>query len=685
MCSTTGSSKPGTVQSPAELLDAVRQLSEADLGGLPDAVKLARTREMNQLRCAVDAAMTHHVDAVHTSGAGGYDGFVSTRSWMRHELRMPDAQAGSYLDAAVALPDLPEMAAEFTDGRVSLDHVGVLAWLRKKAGSEVAGYGDGLLTGYALQVGPRELRRLAKQVREHFQDDNDPDPRPEPSRYLRLDQTFDGVWALDGTLTPEAGAILRTALDAAMTRPAPDDDRTPAERRHDAFVELLTLALNSAKLPNKGGEPVHLGVLVPLADLRDARDKHADPSEPECHSPELAEEINAYLASLDTDPTPGNDDTPNDAAENDHTGTSTDPDDDTSEDPSSGADTKGTYGLWPAGWNGEIGLDDLINDLDLDLLSGGFDSDDLLSNDEPSPSDDPGRPWPVGWNGEVDLDDLMNSLDLDLDLDLDLSLLTGGFDFGDQASSVDPGDLSGDNDPCNGLDADLPTGTAATGGGEETGAPPDAGRDREPDTEPETGPGWAAPGLASAPHRSTGSVGLPDALTRQLFLPGLGNNHSRMPRPGQGARTDYGDYLSSDAARRLACDCALMRVILGPKDIPIRASQRVRLVPATLRRILVARDGGCRFPGCDRPAAYTEAHHIRHWADGGLTVLENMVLLCTFHHHRVHDDHWVLEFDGTILTVYRPDGTRLVVAGDTEPTSESVRADPHRQETAQRT
>ena len=67
--------------------------------------------------------------------------------------------------------------------------------------------------------------------------------------------------------------MLRTALDAAMTRPAPDDDRSMAERRHDAFLDLIRLGLDSAKLPERGGEPVHLGALVPLDDLRDVRDR----------------------------------------------------------------------------------------------------------------------------------------------------------------------------------------------------------------------------------------------------------------------------------------------------------------------------------------------------------------------------------------------------------------------------
>jgi len=61
-----------------------------------------------------------------------------------------------------------------------------------------------------------------------------------------------------------------------------------------------------------------------------------------------------------------------------------------------------------------------------------------------------------------------------------------------------------------------------------------------------------------------------------------------------------------------------------------------------LRRALVLRDGGCQFPGCDRPAKWCQGHHIRPWADGGPTTLNNVVLVCTFHHRLLHHDDWTV-------------------------------------------
>ena len=74
------------------------------------------------------------------------------------------------------------------------------------------------------------------------------------------------------------------------------------------------------------------------------------------------------------------------------------------------------------------------------------------------------------------------------------------------------------------------------------------------------------------------------------------------------------------------------------------AGRSARTIPPSLRRALVARDRGCRFPGCDRPAEWTDGHHLRHWAHGGETTLQNLALLCRRHHRRVHEQGWRLEW-----------------------------------------
>lgn len=92
-----------------------------------------------------------------------------------------------------------------------------------------------------------------------------------------------------------------------------------------------------------------------------------------------------------------------------------------------------------------------------------------------------------------------------------------------------------------------------------------------------------------------------------------------------------------ETVRRLACDAAISRVITKGESEPLDVGRRTRTVPASIRRALVVRDGGCTWEGCERPARWCDAHHLVHWADGGDTSLDNLRLLCRHHHRLVHE------------------------------------------------
>ena len=97
--------------------------------------------------------------------------------------------------------------------------------------------------------------------------------------------------------------------------------------------------------------------------------------------------------------------------------------------------------------------------------------------------------------------------------------------------------------------------------------------------------------------------------------------------------------LSRSALRRLACDAVVDLVALNPGQPgdPLYVGRAARLVGRELFRALVVRDRGCVVAGCRRRPAQCAAHHVEHWADGGLTDLDNVVLLCHQHHHDHHD------------------------------------------------
>ncbi len=104
-----------------------------------------------------------------------------------------------------------------------------------------------------------------------------------------------------------------------------------------------------------------------------------------------------------------------------------------------------------------------------------------------------------------------------------------------------------------------------------------------------------------------------------------------------------GEIVTADSARRLACDAGIHRLITLGGSAVIDYDRRTRSVPDPLWRVLIERDVGCRFPGCDVPGDMCDAHHAEHWADGGDTSADNLVLLCWFHHHLLHEQHWSLE------------------------------------------
>ncbi|SDK78321.1 protein of unknown function [Lentzea albidocapillata subsp. violacea] len=100
--------------------------------------------------------------------------------------------------------------------------------------------------------------------------------------------------------------------------------------------------------------------------------------------------------------------------------------------------------------------------------------------------------------------------------------------------------------------------------------------------------------------------------------------------------------------RRLACNAGVIPVVLGGRSEPMDIGRKARTFPASIRRLLVARDQGCTFPGCDRPPKHCDAHHLRFWSAGGETSVDNAALLCRHHHTLIHQSDWEVKLhDGT--------------------------------------
>jgi hypothetical protein len=127
-----------------------------------------------------------------------------------------------------------------------------------------------------------------------------------------------------------------------------------------------------------------------------------------------------------------------------------------------------------------------------------------------------------------------------------------------------------------------------------------------------------------------------------------------------GAELDHVGPVSLRTARRFSCDASVMRVVMAGGSAPLDVGRRTPVVPSSIRRAVVCRDRHCRFPGCDRPHAWCDSHHVVHWAKGGRTGLSNLVLLCRRHHRLVHTgDGFSLELSGDGPVFRRPDGSVL--------------------------
>lgn len=107
--------------------------------------------------------------------------------------------------------------------------------------------------------------------------------------------------------------------------------------------------------------------------------------------------------------------------------------------------------------------------------------------------------------------------------------------------------------------------------------------------------------------------------------------------------TATGVMLSPEVLRRMCCEADLIPHVLGTAGEDLDLGRVVRLFTRAQRRALRRRDRGCTYPGCGAPSAWTRAHHVLHWADGGWSDLDNAASLCQRHHTFVHERRLVAE------------------------------------------
>ena len=128
------------------------------------------------------------------------------------------------------------------------------------------------------------------------------------------------------------------------------------------------------------------------------------------------------------------------------------------------------------------------------------------------------------------------------------------------------------------------------------------------------------------------------------YLVNIHTDADTLKADGEGAEAEIEDCgcVPAETARRVSCDAGVVHWLVNTEGEPLNVGRKTRTIPPAIRRALKRRDGGCRFPGCTC-TRFVDAHHIRHWADGGETSMENLVLLCRHHHRLVHEGGFNVE------------------------------------------
>lgn len=148
--------------------------------------------------------------------------------------------------------------------------------------------------------------------------------------------------------------------------------------------------------------------------------------------------------------------------------------------------------------------------------------------------------------------------------------------------------------------------------------------------------------VTSSMRRADGLVALAAAAALHRDAPAHGGDRPRVlvtmslerltDLAASGGLVRPGERVSAAELRQLCCDADLVPAVLGGRSEVLDVGRDHRLVTAPIRTALTVRDRGCVFPGCDRPPAACHAHHVVPWQSGGVTALDNLVLLCPHHH-----------------------------------------------------
>ncbi|BEP13459.1 hypothetical protein acdb102_17700 [Acidothermaceae bacterium B102] len=231
-------------------------------------------RALMVLRRQLDARLLARIAAVDEQGLAEADGFSSTAAWVRGFANLDAQQATGVVGAARVAERLPKLGQVLVEGKIGVEHLQAVSRAAAQTPPEVLAVHEGALAGLAPHARPGDMAAAAKTIQARY--DTEAVARDarhlHEARRLSLAKTFGDAFHLEGILEPEAGAALAAALEPLMRKRGDEDDRTPPQRRADALIELVGVALRDSERPDCGGDRprltflVRTGALSPLGD-----------------------------------------------------------------------------------------------------------------------------------------------------------------------------------------------------------------------------------------------------------------------------------------------------------------------------------------------------------------------------------------------------------------------------------
>ncbi|GAA2578009.1 hypothetical protein GCM10010399_04720 [Dactylosporangium fulvum] len=260
------------------LTDALAALVDFDPSTLDDAAVREATLLLLRSHNQLDAAITRFLGVFDDRRLSRRDAYGSTKRWLEAFGRLSGPAASSRMRAVEITRLLPDLEEAFEAGEVSSEHVNRIGLTAEEVGDDVIEQVEQTLVPLARQFDPHTLHEACAYLRDAaLRDKNTPPDQQYLRRGVTLTRLGD-MWKLRGILDTETGALLSAGLDAFTKAPAPDDDRNPAQRRHDGLADLLTATLRDGRAPAVGGglRP-HIALLMPVRRYVQLHDHGDDP------------------------------------------------------------------------------------------------------------------------------------------------------------------------------------------------------------------------------------------------------------------------------------------------------------------------------------------------------------------------------------------------------------------------